>query len=124
MADYYGEHNRPEIEIRVDHLPQRMSAVVDFLTKLDLSAFVPETAPFYTMDSALDLAAFSARVAGVPADVVDEVCAEITATEDRENKTKIPGLPYNEPMRPDLFFAEFREQFIADARNQLEGIID
>ena len=125
MGHFYDEnHNRPEIHVSANALPQTMAAAVRFLEKLDITAFIPETAPFHTMDFALDWIAFSARAAGMPADQVSEVHAEITATEDRDNKTKIPGLPYDQPMRPDLFFNEIRGQLIEDLKKQLEGFVD
>ncbi len=125
MDEVYGEdHNRPEIFVSANALPQTMAAAIRFLEKLDIATFVPETAAFHTMDFALDWIAFSARAAGMPADQVDEIRDEITVTEDRENKTKIPGLPYNQPMRPDLFFNGIRDQLIEDVKKQLEGLID
>ncbi len=117
---YYGKgRNRPELIVGANHLPPTMAAAVRFLENLDVSAFVPETAAFQTMNFARDLAAFSAKAGGVPDDVIEQAMAEVPPRD-----TKVPGLPYNELMRPDLFFLEFRGQFIQDVRKQLEGLVD
>ncbi len=117
---YYGkDRNRPELIVGAEHLPPTMAAAVRFLEILDIGAFVPETAPFYTSDFGRDLAAFGAKAGGVPDDIIEQIMAEMPPKD-----TKVPGLPYNEPMRPDLFFLEFRERFIEDARKQLAGLVD